>query len=85
MSIAEMLQRSRAAHQAYYGQVRAWNATTRTWSAAADLEPAKACLREAATLRQQAHDADPEHRDAEWRNDAGPHEELLRFYEVHGA
>ena len=69
--VQDLLTRSIQAHTAYRTAVRA-----------RDTSAAKAALEQADTLRQQAHDADPDHTAPVWQATrvTHPHDALLAFY-----
>lgn len=79
MTVSELLTASRAAHAQYRANV--------AHRLAAGVQPgnpvaARAALEQAATLRKQAEDADPQHVDAAWASDAliSDHQQLLTWY-----
>lgn len=69
-TVRELLAQSRAAHAEYR------SLTTARVAKDVTLVP----LARARDLRQQAHDADPEHSDPAWTLDKASHSELMSFY-----
>lgn len=83
-AVAALLAKSQAAHWRYHQNIPHTTAMPGGPLATSGGNDAlaQAALAEAATLRQQAHDLDPDHTAGAWRDEASrfPHAELTQFY-----
>lgn len=77
MTVDELLAASKAEHMAYLQEDR--NAPNANYGLC------EAHVAQALILRQAAHDADPEHIEAIWRDDEArwPHADLMAFYALY--
>lgn len=70
--VSNLLDRSRAEHMNYQRANRD-----------GDRRCEKTAIQAALTLREQAHQLDPEHDDAGWFDDTVPHESYIGFYDLY--
>lgn len=78
MTVAELLTSSRASHDAYRKLARKRTSNRQARAAFADIG---GHLWDAYSLRQRAHDLDPEHTDPSWSEDVkASHADLMAFY-----
>lgn len=87
LTVAELLEQSRAAHDEYRANLpRMAGGGGTVQAVAGDVVKAAAALNRAASLRKQAYDLDPAQADDAWQIDqavtGGPHV-LLTFYAEH--